>query len=196
MVRACIAGFLLAAAVPAAAGVAVDRRLIVVAFNVAGHVQDGPQAGYYYVAFGGGAGTLRGPEPQGEGWVAYVLFHRGRFYLGRGPAAIPPSVFRFTRPPEPYSRGLVTQDRRGVVVELPILELAAGGVPVRTVKVNVVTLDGDRRLLDALGKGSDDRLGFVTLDLARELYQPFTDPQGDAPEDYDIVSGSVSVKVP
>lgn len=189
-------GLAVALALPAAAATAVDRRLAVVSFTVAGMIQDGPQAGYYYVAFGSGDGFLRGPEPDGEGWAVYVLFHRGRFYLGRAEPADPtPVLFRFLRPPQPYTRGAVSPGRRGLLVELPLAELASG-TAVRAVKVNVVTLDGDRRKLDALGRGSDDRLGFVTLDLLREVYRPFSDPRGDAPEDYDVVQGTVSVKVP
>lgn len=189
-------GLVLAPALLAAAATGIDRRLAVVSFTVAGKIQDGPQAGYYYVAFGSGDGFLRGPEPDGEGWAVYVLFHRGRFYLGRAEPADPsPVLFRFLRPPQPYTRGAVSLDRQGLVVELPLAELSSG-TALRAVKVNVVTLDGDRRKLDALGRGADDRLGFVTLDLVREVYRPFFDPRGDAPEDYDIVQGTVSVKVP
>lgn len=183
----------IAGAVLAAAAVP-DPRWVVVSVQVDGTVQPD---GHYYVAFGNQDGFLRGPEPDGEGWAAYVLLHRDRFYLGTlAGSDPPPRLFRFTRPPEPYTRAALARDRRGWQVEVPLGLLAADGRPPRQVKVNVVAADGDRRVLDALGRGAEDRIGFVTLDLQREVYRAFVDEKGDAPPGYDIVGGTVTVKVP
>lgn len=171
-----------------------DPRWVVVAVQLEGTVQ---AEGYYYVAFGSQEGFLRGPEPDGEGWAAYVLLHRDRFFLGTVTSVDPPPrLFRFARPPEPYTRGTLARDRRTWQVELPLTALAVSGRPPRSVKVNVVTADPDRRVLDALGSGAEDRVGFVTVDLQREVYRAFADPKGDAPPGYDLVGGSVTVKVP
>jgi len=171
-----------------------DPRWVVVSVSLEGTVQ--PE-GFYYVAFGNQEGFLRGPEPDGEGWVTYVLLHRDRFYLGTVTSFDPPPrLFRFTRPPEPYTRGTVARDRRGWQVEIPLGLLAVAGRAPRQVKVNVVTADPDRRILDALGRGVEDRTGFVTLDLQREVYRAFADEKGDAPSGYDVVGGTLLVKVP
>jgi hypothetical protein len=179
----------------ALAGAAVpDPRWVVVTVTLEGTVQ--PE-GHYYVAFGNQEGFLRGPEPDGEGWVVYTLLHRERFYLGSVASFDPPPrLFRFTRPPEPYTRASLSQDRRGWQVEVPLRLLAVDGRPPRSVKVNVVAADPDRRVLDALGRGADDRVGFVTLDLQREVYRAFTDERGDAPPGYDVVAGTVAVRIP
>jgi hypothetical protein len=186
--------FCLLAAVLLTGAAAPDPRWVVVAVSLEGTVQ--PE-GFYYVAFGNQEGFLRGPEPDGEGWVAYVLLHRDRFYLGTlSGFDPPPRLFRFTRPPEPYPRGTVARDRRGWQVEIPLGLLAVDGRAPRQVKVNVVTADPDRKVLDALGRGAEDRTGFVSLDLQREVYRAFTDEKGDAPSGYDVVGGTLSVRVP
>ncbi len=184
----------LAGSAALAAAAVPDPRWVAVSVSLEGTVQ--PE-GHYYVAFGNQEGFLRGPEPDGEGWVVYVLLHRDRFYLGTVTSFDPPPrLFRFARPPEPYSRGNVGRDRRGWQVEIPLALLAVDGRPPRWVKVNVVTADGERRFLDALGRGFEDRVGFVTLDLQREVYRTFADDRGDAPMGYDVVGGTVTVRVP
>ncbi len=184
----------LAVTVALVAAAPPDPRRVTVTVELEGTVQ--PE-GYYYVAFGNQEGFLRGPEPDGEGWAAYVLLHGDRFFLASVASSDPPPrLFRFTRPPEPYNRGSVARDRRGWQVEVPLSLLAVDGRPPRQVKVNVVAADPDRRIVDALGKGFEDRVGFVTLDLQREVYRAFSDPKGDAPPGYDVVGGTVAVTVP
>ncbi|MDR7579448.1 MAG: hypothetical protein QN145_11795 [Armatimonadota bacterium] len=194
MRRYVVLAAVLASSAALAAAAVPDPRWVAVSVSLEGTVQ--PE-GHYYVAFGNQEGFLRGPEPDGEGWVVYVLLHRDRFYLGTVTGSDPPPrLFRFARPPEPYSRGTVAQDRRGWQVEVPLQRLLVDGRPPRWVKVNVVAADGDRRVLDALGRGSEDRVGFVTVDLQREVYRAFSDEKGDAPPGYDLVGGSVTVRVP
>lgn len=172
----------------------VDARVLVVTVTVAGRLQDGPEAGNYYVAFNTSPGQLFGPEPDGRNWSHYLLLQRGRFFFAAVRFADPPPVlFRFTLPPQPYTQAAVLPDGRTFQAEIPLTLLGAVQSPV---KVNVVTTDRGYRVLDALGRGAGDRLGFVRFDPTRELYRQFQEPEGDAPPDYDVVALTLQVKVP
>ncbi len=172
----------------------VDPRLLVVSVTVAGKLQDGPEAGNYYVAFNTTPSLLSGPEPDGRNWSHYLLLQRRRFFFAAVRFADPPPVlFRFTLPPEPYTRAGLAPDGRTFWAEIPLTLLGALQSPV---KVNVVTTDRGYGVLDALGEGSGDRLGFVRFDPRRELYRQFQDPVGDAPADYDVVTLTLQVRVP
>lgn len=71
------------------------------------------------------------------------------------------------------------------------------GPTLRQVKINIVTVDDLLRPIDALGRGSDDRFGFVTLNLLRDTYVTFTDPARDAREPaFDITGGDIQVTTP
>ncbi|GBD30161.1 hypothetical protein HRbin32_01262 [bacterium HR32] len=183
----------LAAAFGAQAAV-VDPRVLVVTVTVAGRLQDGPEAGNYYVAFNTTPHLLSGPEPDGRNWSHYLLLQRRRFFFAavRVPDP-PPLLFRFTLPPEPYTRASLAADGRTFQAEIPLTLL---GALHSALKVNVVTTDRGYRVLDALGAGSGDALGFVRFDPSRELYRQFQDPEGDAPADYDVVTLTLRVQVP
>jgi hypothetical protein len=192
--------FALGVAVPATGQAS---RVLVVTATVAGTIQDGPGAGNYYIAFSTRPGVLAGPEPTGEGWTQYVLYQRGRFFFaGMRSIDLPRSSFRTTLPPEPYDRGSVSGDRKTMRVELPLALFSAQGrvqgmvAEIRQIKINVVTTDPTNRPLDALGRGPTDPLGFVTFDLERELFRRFEAPSGNAPPDYDVIEGTVTVTVP
>lgn len=174
-------------------------RMLVVTAAVAGTIQDGAGAGNYYIAFSTLPGVLVGPEPTGEGWTHYVLYQRGRFFFAAMRSIdLPPSPFRTTLPPEPYNRGSVSGDRKTMRVEIPLTLFSVQGraQEIRQIKINVVTTDPTNRPLDALGRGPTDPLGFVTFDLERELFRRFEAPSGNAPADYDVVEGTVTVTVP
>lgn len=174
-------------------------RLLVVTATVAGTVQDGAAAGNYYIAFSTQPGLLTGPEPTGENWTHYVLYQRGRFFFAAMRSIDqPPFLFRTTLPPEPYTRGTVSPDRKTLRVEIPLGLFSPQGraQEVRVIKINAVTTDPTNRPLDALGRGAQDALGFVSFDVVRELFRRFEAPAGNAPADYDIVELTVSVQVP
>lgn len=188
--------FVLGMTAPAAGQVS---RMLVVTATVAGTIQDGPGAGNYYIAFSTLPGVLAGPEPTGDGWTHYVLYQRGRFFFAAMRSIdLPPSPFRTTLPPEPYYRGSVSADRKTLRVEIPLTLFATQGSTqeTRQIKINVVTTDPTNRPLDALGRGPADPLGFVTFDLERELFRRFQAPSGNAPPDYDVIEGTVTVTVP
>jgi hypothetical protein len=183
----------LAAAAP---GAVADPRELVVRVSLAGEVEDGPQAGYYYVAFSTLPGLLVGPTPDGQNWTHYVLFWRGRFFFaGRRTVDLPPQLFRTTLPPEPYNRGAVAPDRRGLVVEVP-LRLLQSGQAFQVVKVNAVTADRYNRPVDALGKGVSDTLGFVSFDLGRDVVVTGQAVRGNAPPAYDLTEVQVTLRTP
>lgn len=183
-------------AVALGSAVAQPVHVLVVTLSVAGTIQQGPDAGNYYIAFSTLPGMLRGPEPDGTGWTHYVLFQRGRFFFAPV-RAIGPPPFRVTLPPQPYTRAWVMPDQKTLRVELPLNLLAAPrGGAVRQIKINAVTTDPTNRPYDALGRGPDDPLGWVTFDLTRDLFRRWEQPQGRAPADYDIVELTVTVQVP
>lgn len=183
-------GLLVAAAGP-------DSRVLSVRVRLSGEVDDGPQAGYYYVAFSTLPGLLTGPNPSGENWTHYALYHRGRFYFAsRRSLDAPGSLFRTTLPPEPYTRGSVSPDRRAIAVDVPLQVLWALRGTQDRVKVNVVTTDRWYRPLDALGRGPDDPLGFVSFDPQREVLVRVQAIAGNAPPPYDVVEVELWVRVP
>lgn len=185
-------------AVAVGSAVAQPSRVFVVGLAVAGTIQQGPDAGNYYIAFSTQPGLLVGPEPTGRGWTHYVLFQRGRFFF----AAIrtidqPPFLFRTTLPPQPYTRAAVGPDQKTIRVELPLNLLAPpGGGTLEQIKINAVTTDPTNRPYDALGRGPDDPFGFVTFDLTRDLFRRWEQPRGRAPADYDIVELTATVEIP
>ncbi|MDR5709698.1 MAG: hypothetical protein QN140_07730, partial [Armatimonadota bacterium] len=128
-----------------------DGRLLTVRVHLADSVDDGPQAGRYYVAFSTLPGLLIGPAPSGENWTHYVLYSRGRFFFAsRRTVDLPPFLFRTTLPPEPCNCGSVSPDRRSLSVEVSLSRLAEGSRLQGPVKINVVTTDRYSRPLDAL----------------------------------------------
>jgi len=65
------------------------------------------------------------------------------------------------------------------------------------VLINFVTVDDSNRTLDALGPGASDRLGFVTVELRRDLFMTVRDPQGDASDpNFDITGGEIRIATP
>ncbi|MDR7400115.1 MAG: hypothetical protein QN144_12510 [Armatimonadota bacterium] len=183
--------------VGAAVAAQTDGRLLTVRVYLAGEVDDGPQAGYYYVAFSTLPGLLTGPTPTGENWTHYALYYRGRFYFAsRRTLDLPPSLFRTTLPPEPYTRGNVSPDRRVLSVDVPLQALWSLRGGQDPIKVNVVTADRWYRPVDALGKGPDDPLGFVSFDPQREVLVRVQAPAGNAPPSYDVVGAELRVWVP
>jgi hypothetical protein len=195
MRRAWILGSLLLAAVVVQA--AAENRILVVEVRFAGAVQDGPEAGNYYIALSTAPGLLSGPTPTGENWTHYVLYQRGRFFFARVRSMdLPRSLFRTTLPPEPYPRGRIGPDRRTIMVDLPLVLLDPSGRLVGPIKLNVVTTDRWNRPLDALGRGPDDPLGFVSFDPDRELFRRVEAPSGNAPPSYDIVGVTITLQVP
>ncbi len=174
-----------------------DGRLVAVRVQLAGAVEDGPEAGRYYVAFSTVPGLLSGPTPTGENWTHYALYYRGRFFFAaRRTVDLPPSLFQTTLPPEPCNCGTVSPDRRSLLVEVPLRRLADSGPLPGRVKVNVVTTDRWNRPLDALGRGLQDLVGFVTFDLSRDLVVRQEARAGNAPPAYDVVGVEVTVRVP
>ncbi|MFN3286355.1 MAG: hypothetical protein ACK45F_08755 [bacterium] len=174
-----------------------DNRILTVRVHLKGEVDDGPQAGYYYVAFSTLPGLLTGPAPSGENWTHYALYTRGRFYFAtRRSLDVPPSLFRTTLPPEPYTRGTVSHDRRTLSVDVPLQVLWALRGREDPIKVNVVTTDRWYRPLDALGRGPGDPYGFVSFDPQRDVVVRVEAREGNAPPAYDVVAVDVTVRVP
>lgn len=157
-----------------------------------------PTGGVYYIAFTVDETLLRGPQPDSTDWTHYVLLRGGRFFFGRVPQApYRPFGFEAIRPPEPFLFGEVLPDGRTIRARVPIASLQTGTAPPRRVKVNVVTVDGRQRPLDALGPGARDAFGFVTVEVPRDLFTTLVDPTGDAPTPaFDIVGGEVRIATP
>jgi len=182
-----------AAALPAQAQ---TGQQLVVTLMVAGTIQD--QGGVYYLAFSVSDALLAGPQPDSTNWTHYVVYREGRFFFG----VVPPTTtqpFGFTaiRPPAPFIFGQVLGDRKGLRVSVPLTELRVGPALPTRVMINFVIVDPQNRPLDALGPGANDRLGFVTLDLRRDLYKTVRDPRGDQPDpNYDILGGEIRVGTP
>lgn len=157
-----------------------------------------PTGGAYYIAFTVDETLLRGPQPDSTAWTHYVLLRGGRFFFGRVPQApYRPFAFEAIRPPEPFLFGEVLPDGRALRVRVPLGSLQTGPTPPRRVKVNVVTVDEQRRPLDALGPGARDPFGFVTVEVPRDLFTTLVDPTGDAPTPaFDIVGGEIRIATP
>jgi len=108
-----------------------------------------------------------------------------------------PFGFFAIRPPAPFLFGQVSTDRRSLRVSIPLTDLQVSASAPRRVLVNFVTVDDSNRALDALGPGASDRLGFVTVELRRDLFMTVRDPQGDASNaNFDIVGGEIRVATP
>lgn len=154
--------------------------------------------GAYYIAFNVDESILVGPQSDSTHWTHYVRFHGGRFFFGRVPLTpFRPFGFESIRPPEPYPFGQLLPDGRALRVRVALNRLQPGSTPIAQVKVNVVTVDDHLRPFDALGRGADDRFGFVRVDLRRDTYRPLTDPSGDARDPaFDISGGDIQVTTP
>jgi len=190
-------GFLLVLALATGAAAQADGRLLVVRVHLNGPVDDGPEAGRYFVAFSTLPGLLTGPTPSGENWTHYALYHRGRFFFAaRRTVDLPPFLFRTTLPPEPCNCGSVSPDRRSLSVEIPLSRLADSGRLQGLIKINVVTTDQWYRPLDALGRGIEDSLGFVSFDPARDVVVRREAPAGGAPPAYDVVAVEITLRAP
>jgi len=178
---------------PAAAQVG---RELVITVSVADRLR--PTGGSYYVGFTMDETILSGPQGDSSYWTHYVVLRGGRFFFGRVPAApFRPFGFETIRPPDPLTTGQLLPDGRAFRVTLPLVNLQTGTTPPRQVKLNVVTVDETFRPLDALGRGADDRFGFLTLNLLRDTYLAFTDPPRDAREPaFDIVGGDIAIVIP
>ena len=169
---------------------------LVITVNFADRVR--PTGGAYYVAFNTNRAILLGPQSDSSNWQHYVVYRGGRFFFGAVPAApFRPFGFETIRPPDPFAYGQVLPDGRALRVQVPLGLLQSGPPPVTQVKVNVVTVDDLLRPIDALGRGLDDRFGFVTLNLLRETYAAFTDPVRDSRDPaFDITGGDIQVTTP
>ena len=183
-------------AVTAIPAQAQSGRQLVITMTLAGTVQD--RGGVYYIAFTVSDALLAGPQPDSTYWTHYVVYREGRFFFG----VVPPTTsqpFGFTaiRPPAPFIFGQVQGDRKALRVSVPLADLRVSPALPTRVMVNFVTVDETNRPLDALGPGATDRLGFVTLDLRRDLYKTVRDPRGDQPDpNFDILGGEIQVTTP
>ncbi len=168
---------------------------LVITVNFADRIR--PAGGAYYIAFNVDDSILLGPQPDSTNWQHYVVLRGGRFFFGTvPPAPYRPFGFETIRPPEPYAYGQILPDGRTMRVQVALSALQATP-SLRQVKINIVTVDDLLRPIDALGRGSDDRFGFVTLNLLRDTYVTFTDPVRDAREPaFDITGGDIQVTTP
>ena len=169
---------------------------LVITVNFADRVR--PAGGSYYIAFNTDDAILLGPQSDSSNWQSYVVFRGGRFFFGTVPAApFRPFGFETIRPPQPYTSGQVLPDGRTLRVQVALSALQTGPTPPTRVKINIVTVDDLLRPIDALGRGPDDRFGFVTLNLFRDTYVAFTDPARDARDPgFDITGGDIQVTTP
>ncbi len=170
--------------------------LLVITVRFAERVRQ--SGGSYYVAFTVDETLLAGPQSDSSNWTHYVLLRGGRFFFGRVPTTpFRPFGFEAIRPPEPFSFGQILPDGRGLRVRVPLSALQTGVAPPTVIKLNIVTVDGLSRPLDALGPGAADRFGFVTMNLTRQPYLTLTDPARDAPDPaFDITGGDVQLTAP
>lgn len=169
---------------------------LAVTMNLAGTVQD--RGGAYYIAFTVSDSLLAGPQPDSTNWTHYVVYREGRFFFGVVPQTpVQPFGFLAIRPPAPFVFGQLTEDRKTLRANIPLADLRVGlALPTR-VMVNFETVDETNRPLDALGPGANDRLGFVTVDLRRDLFKTVRDPRGDQPDpNFDILGGEIRVTTP
>jgi len=178
-----------------AAGAQAGAQLVIT-LSVAGTVQD--RGGTYYIAMTVSDSLLAGPQPDSTNWTHYVAYREGRFLFGTvPPIASSPFGFFAIRPPVPFLYGQLSGDRKLMRVSVPLTNLQAGPVPPARVLVNFITVNDANRALDALGPGASDRLGFVTVEMRRDLFLPVRDPQGDAPDpNFDILGGEIRIAVP
>jgi hypothetical protein len=170
---------------------------IMVTMTVAGTIQD--RGGAYYIAFSVSNALLAGPQPDSTNWTHYVLYRGGRFLFGVvPPEASQPFSFATIRPPVPFIYGQVTPDRRSLRVSVPLTTLQVGPALPTRLMVNFVTVDDANRPLDALGRGAADRLGFVTLDLRRDLYMVVPPPHAPTRPDpnFAIQGGEIHIGTP
>lgn len=169
---------------------------LVITMTLAGTVQD--RGGTYYVAMTVSDSLLAGPQPDSTNWTHYVAYREGRFFFGVVPPTFTqPFGFFAIRPPAPFLFGQVSPDRKTVRVSVPLTDLRVSASTPGRVLVNFVTVDDANRTLDALGPGASDRLGFVTVELRRDLFMTVRDPQGDATDpNFDILGGEIRIATP
>lgn len=170
---------------------------IVITMTVAGTLQD--RGGTYYLAMTVSDSLLAGPQPDSTNWTHYVAYREGRFFFGIVPPMVTTSPFGFfgVRPPAPFLFGQVSPDRKTLRVSVPLTDLQVSASLPSRVLVNFVTVDDANRTLDALGQGASDRLGFVTVELRRDLFMTVRDPQGDAADpNFDILGGEIRIATP
>jgi hypothetical protein len=170
---------------------------VVITMAVSGTIQD--RGGAYYVAFTVGDSLLAGPQPDSTNWTHYVVYRGGRFLFGTvPPSSAQPFGFFSIRPPAPFLQGQVLPDRRTIRVNVPLADLRVGtGLPGRFM-VNFVTTDDANRPLDALGQGATDRLGFVTVNVGRDVYVAIRPPRGGQRPDpnFAIAGGEIRLATP
>ncbi len=169
---------------------------LVITMTVAGTLQD--RGGTYYIAMTVSDSLLAGPQPDSTNWTHYVAYREGRFFFGIVPPMITqPFGFFAIRPPVPFLFGQVSSDRKSMRVSIPIADLQVGPSPPTRVMVNFVTVDDSNRVIDALGQGASDRLGFVTVELRRDLFMTVRARQGDASDpNFHIIGGEIRVTTP
>ncbi len=186
---------LVAASAPPGVRAQVGTQLVITV-NFADRVR--PAGGSYYIAFNTDDAILLGPQSDSSNWQSYVVFRGGRFFFGTvPPAPFRPFGFETIRPPQPYTYGQVLPDGRTLRVQVALSALQTGPTPPTRVKINIVTVDDLLRSIDALGRGPDDRFGFVTFNLFRDTYVAFTDPARDARDPgFDITGGDIQVTTP
>lgn len=170
---------------------------VVITMSVMGAIQD--RGGAYYVAFTVGDSLLAGPHPDSTNWTHYVVYRDGRFFFGTVPPVnAQPFSFVAVRPPAPFIYGQVLPDRKALRVAVPLTYLQVGSSLPRRFMVNFVTTDEANRPLDALGRGAEDRLGFVTVTVGQDVYVPVRAPRGGTRPDpnFAIAGGEIHLTTP
>lgn len=170
---------------------------VVITLSVMGAIQD--QGGAYYIAFAVNDSLLAGPQPDSTNWTHYVVYRGGRFLFGTVPPAVTqPFGFIVIRPPVPFLHGQVLPGRRAIRVTVPLADLRLGSALPGRFMVNFVTTDDSNRPLDALGLGSADRFGFVTVTVGRDVYVRVKPPRGEARLDpnFAIAGGEIEIRSP
>ncbi len=157
--------------------------------------------GSYYFAFTINDAILTGPLGDSSNWTHYVVYRQGRFFFGQVPL-VPPSTtrpfgFEAIRPPQPYAYGEVSPDRLQLKVRIALSDLQTGPSPLLKIKLNLATVDDQLRPLDALGRGANDKFGFVTFDLHKQTFVTMTHPVGGPiDQSFAISGGSIQVTTP
>lgn len=197
MRRAAI-GVLVVLAVLAPAYAQVGTQLIVT-MNLAAPVK--LTGGSYYFAFTIDDTILTGPLADSSNWTHYVVYRQGRFFLGQVPPVPPattrPFGFEAIRPPQPYAYGEVSPDRLQLKVRIALSDLQTGPSLPLKIKLNLVTVDDQLHPLDALGRGVNDKFGFVTFDLRKQTFMMMTHQVGSALDpSFGITGGSIQTTTP
>lgn len=169
---------------------------LLITMNLAGSVK--PDGGEYFIAFTVDNTILLGPRSDSNYWTHYVLYRGGRFFFGRVPLRpYRPFDFLTIRPPQPYLFGQALPDGRSFQVSVALSDLGVTLGSATRIKVNFVTVDQYLKPLDALGRGSGDPFGFITIDLSRDTYVTITHQAQNCPDPgFCITGGGIRVTTP